>query len=119
MSAIRTCVRQVDTCNHTEVLMSSEQKPGEFVRALARGLSIIECFDTDHLSMSLTDVAKKTGLSRGTARRLLLTLENLGFVGSKNGEFSLKPKILKLGYSYLSTQPLWSRTRVFLRPDSQ
>ena len=54
----------------------------DFVEALARGLDVLACFDAEHRTMSLSDVATATGLARPTARRLLLTLEELGFVRS-------------------------------------
>ena len=66
----------------------------DFVEALARGLDVLTCFDADHRSRSLTDVATAAGLARPTARRLLLTLEELGFVRSSQGMFELTPKVL-------------------------
>ena len=57
----------------------------DFVEALARGLDVLACFDADHRRMSLTEVATAAGLARPTARRLLLTLEELGFVRSSAG----------------------------------
>ncbi|MGZ8745320.1 MAG: helix-turn-helix domain-containing protein, partial [Nocardioides sp.] len=54
----------------------------DFVEALARGLDVLACFDADHPSMSLSEVATAASLARPTARRLLLTLEELGFVRS-------------------------------------
>ena len=50
----------------------------EFVEALARGIEVIRCFDATHLEMSVSEVAARTGLARPTARRLLMTLEQLG-----------------------------------------
>jgi IclR family pca regulon transcriptional regulator len=79
----------------------------DFVNALARGLSVITCFGPTAQALSLSDVAVKTGLSRGTARRLLLTLESLGFAHFDGKTFSLAPKVLRLGYSFLSSLPLW------------
>src|SRR6478735_2563170 len=69
----------------------------DFVEALARGLDVLACFDVDHRRMSLTEVATVAGLARPTARRLLLTLEELGFVRSSGGAFELTPKVLTLG----------------------
>jgi IclR family transcriptional regulator, pca regulon regulatory protein len=73
-----------------------------FVQSLERGLAVIRAFDADHSRMRLTDVANSTGLTRAAARRFLLTLEELGYVRSEGGLFSLRPRILELGYSYLS-----------------
>jgi IclR family pca regulon transcriptional regulator len=86
----------------------------DFVEALARGLDVLACFDVDHRSMSLTDVATAAGLARPTARRLLLTLEELGFVRSSGGMFELTPKVLTLGTAYVSALGLWDIARPHL-----
>jgi IclR family pca regulon transcriptional regulator len=84
-------------------------KPGDsYVQSFARGLSVIRAFGAQHPQMTLTEVAAATGLTRAGARRILLTLEHLGYVGSDGRKFSLTPKILDLGYSYLSASPLWT-----------
>lgn len=75
---------------------------GEFVQSLARGLSVIRSFDADHATMTLSEVAKRATLSRATTRRLLLTLEELGYVRSDSRAFRLTPAVLQLGYAYLS-----------------
>jgi IclR family transcriptional regulator, pca regulon regulatory protein len=87
----------------------------DFVEALARGLDVLACFDVDHRSMSLTDVATAAGLARPTARRLLLTLEELGFVRSSGGMFELTPKVLTLGIAYVSALGLWDIARPHLQ----
>src|SRR3954454_418082 len=79
----------------------------EVVQALARGLAVLQSFDSDKPAMTLSEVAKRTGLSRGTSRRLLLTLERLGFVASDGKLFSLQPRVMDLGYRYLSSLPWW------------
>jgi IclR family pca regulon transcriptional regulator len=86
----------------------------DFVEALARGLDVLACFDADHRSMSLTEVATAAGLARPTARRLLLTLEELGFVRSTGGTFALTPKVLTLGMAYVSSLGLWDIARPHL-----
>jgi IclR family pca regulon transcriptional regulator len=86
----------------------------DFVEALARGLDVLGCFDADHRSMSLTEVATAVGLARPTARRLLLTLEELGFVRSSRGVFSLTPKVLTLGMAYVGALGLWEIARPHL-----
>lgn len=75
---------------------------GQYVQSLARGLSVIRAFDSDHPEMTLSDVAKKTGLTRATARRFLLTLAELGYVRTDGRLFVLTARVLELGYSYLS-----------------
>ena len=75
----------------------------EYVQSLARGLDIIRAFDADHPEMSLAGVAERTGYSRAVVRRFLLTLQHLGFVQSDGRRFRPTPKMLELGYSYLSS----------------
>ena len=86
----------------------------DFVEALARGLDVLACFDADSRTMSLTDIAAATGLARPTARRLLLTLEELGFVRSADGTFALTPKVLTLGTAYVASLGLWDIARPHL-----
>ena len=86
----------------------------DFVEALARGLDVLACFDADRPAMSLSDVAAAAGLARPTARRLLLTLEELGFVRSSAGTFSLTPKVLTLGMAYVGALGLWDIARPHL-----
>ncbi len=86
----------------------------DFVEALARGLDVLACFDADHRSMSLTEVAAASGLARPTARRLLLTLQELGFVRSTGGTFALTPKVLTLGMAYIGSLGLWDIARPHL-----
>ncbi len=77
------------------------------VAALAKGLAVIQAFGKDAQALTLTQVAASSGLTRPGARRYLLTLRDLGFVGSAGREFHLTPKCLALGYAYLSSVPLW------------
>jgi IclR family pca regulon transcriptional regulator len=86
----------------------------DFVEALARGLDVLACFDADHPSMSLSEVATAAGLARPTARRLLLTLEELGFVRTSGGAFRLTPKVLTLGMAYVGALGLWDIARPHL-----
>jgi IclR family pca regulon transcriptional regulator len=86
----------------------------DFVEALARGLDVLACFDADHRRMSLTEVAGVAALPRPTARRLLLTLEELGFVRSAGGAFELTPKVLTLGMAYVGALGLWDIARPHL-----
>ena len=86
----------------------------DFVEALARGLDVLTCFDADHRSMSLAEVAAAAGLARPTARRLLLTLEELGYVRSSGGTFALTPKVLTLGMAYVGSLGLWDIARPHL-----
>jgi IclR family transcriptional regulator, pca regulon regulatory protein len=78
----------------------------DFVLSLARGLRVIEAFETNAKGLSVSGVAQRTGLSRAAVRRLLMTLEMLGYAESEGGIYRLKPRILRLGYSYLSSSSL-------------
>jgi IclR family pca regulon transcriptional regulator len=77
------------------------------VQSFARGLAVIRAFGPGAKTMTLTEVAQKTGLTRAGARRILLTLQTLGYVALDARSFSLTPRVLDLGYSYLSSMPLW------------
>jgi len=86
----------------------------DFVEALARGLDVLACFGPERRTMSLTEVASAASLARPTARRLLLTLEELGFVRSTGGVFRLTPKVLTLGMAYVGALGLWDIARPHL-----
>jgi len=88
------------------VAVESGASDGDFVQSLERGLSVIRAFDADHPKLSLSEVAAATGLSRAAARRFLHTLVHLGYMHNHGGRFSLRPKILELGYAYLSSLSL-------------
>jgi IclR family transcriptional regulator, pca regulon regulatory protein len=75
----------------------------EFVQGLERGFAVVHAFGADARELSITEVAQRTGLSRAVARRYLLTLHELGYVVQNGAEFSLTPRILDLGFTYLST----------------
>lgn len=75
----------------------AEARPSEFVEALAKGIGILESFDAGHPEMTLSEVARRVGLSPAAARRSLITLQTLGYVGQSNRRFHLRPKVLTLG----------------------
>lgn len=87
---------------------------GDFVEALARGLDVITSFGPTAMEQTVSDVAARTGLARPTARRLLLTLEALGYVQSNDGVFSLTTRVLRLGTAGISAQGLWDVARPHL-----
>jgi len=72
------------------------------VQSLARGLAVIRAFDGDHAALTLSDVARRADITRAAAGRFLRTLEQLGYVRSDDRLFSLTPRVLELGFSYLS-----------------
>jgi IclR family pca regulon transcriptional regulator len=83
----------------------------DFIEALARGLDVIRVFQPRQPVLSLTAVATAAGLARPTARRILLTLEELGYVRAADGGFELTPRVLDLGMSYVLSRGLWEIAR--------
>ncbi|WP_460062170.1 IclR family transcriptional regulator domain-containing protein [Streptomyces sp. YKOK-I1] len=83
----------------------------DFIEALARGLEVIAAFAPQRPVMSLSEVAATTGLARPTARRILLTLEELGYVRSSDKGFALTPRVLDLGAAYIGSLGLWDVAR--------
>jgi IclR family pca regulon transcriptional regulator len=81
---------------------AQKQRSTDFAQSLERGLAVIRVFGPDRPRLTLSDVARHTGLTRATARRFLLTLVELGYVDFDGRLFSLRPQVLELGYSYLS-----------------
>ncbi|MCC2613651.1 IclR family transcriptional regulator [Neorhizobium sp. Rsf11] len=86
----------------------------DFVSGFARGLKVIEAFGETTPKLSISDVAKATGLDRATARRCLLTLAELGYADYDGKFFALTPRILRLGHAYLSATPLPHIVQPFL-----
>jgi IclR family pca regulon transcriptional regulator len=87
----------------------TQAKPGDaYVQSFARGLAVIRAFSAGAPSQTLSEVAARTELTRAGARRILLTLQGLGYVQQEGRAFFLTPRILDLGYAYLSTMPLWN-----------
>ena len=76
------------------------ERPAEFVEALAKGLAVLESFDAAHPDMTLSEVAKRVGLSPAAARRSLITLGALGYVGQNGKRFHLRPKVMSLGSGF-------------------
>jgi IclR family pca regulon transcriptional regulator len=86
----------------------------DFVEALARGLDVLCCFDEQRRTMTLTEVAAAADLARPTARRLLLTLQELGYVRVDGNGYALTPRVLRLGMSYVGSLGLWQIARPHL-----
>lgn len=78
----------------------------QFVQSLDRGLAVIRALSAPGARRSLSDVARDTGLTRASARRFLLTLEQLGYVRRDDRQFWLTPRVLELGYAFLSSLTL-------------
>jgi IclR family pca regulon transcriptional regulator len=82
------------------------ERGDHFVQSLERGLAVIRAFGEDRPELTLSEVAQHTGLTRAAARRFLLTLADLGYVHADGRRFSLSPRVLELGYAYLSSLSL-------------
>ncbi|WP_428925039.1 IclR family transcriptional regulator domain-containing protein [Marinibacterium sp. SX1] len=91
-----------------------DTKPKELIGSLVHGLNIIRAFDKANPEMTMTQVAEKTGMDRAGARRYLLTLADLGYVHQDGRIFRLTPKVMELGYAYLSSVPLAEKAQYFL-----
>lgn len=82
--------------------------------SLARGLSVLLAFGRHREAMSISEAGLATGLTPASARRVLLTLKELGYVEQNKKQFSITPKVLDLGYAYLTSMPLWQATQPVL-----
>jgi IclR family transcriptional regulator, pca regulon regulatory protein len=87
-------------------MSDTQPRNPDYVQSLERGLAVIRAFDAEHRHLALSDVARVTGLTRAATRRFLLTLVELGYVRLTDGRFSLRPRILELGYAYMSSLSL-------------
>ncbi len=85
---------------------ASQERNPDYVQSLERGLAVIRAFGAESPELRLSDVARATGLTRAAARRFLLTLVRLGYVRQEGNSFSLRPRVLELGYAYLSALSL-------------
>lgn len=91
----------------------------DFVASLEKGLGVIEAFNATRPRLTLADVAKLTGITRAAARRYLRTLARLGYAEFDGRYFSLSPRILRLGYAYLSSASVPAKLQPFLEGVSE
>lgn len=90
-------------------------RPGDsYVQSFARGLAVLRSFGADAPRQTLSEVAERTQLTRAGARRILHTLLHLGYVEADGRLFRLTPKVLDLGYAYLSSLPIWTQAQPLL-----
>src|ERR1700722_351126 len=99
-----TSARRANTSDDGQPLADDggAARNSDFVQSLDRGLAVIRAFGPDRDKLSLSEVARETGLTRAATRRFLLTLVKLGYVRNDGREFSLRPRVLELGYAFLS-----------------
>jgi IclR family pca regulon transcriptional regulator len=106
-------------------MLTSEEPPRkepgdkEFMATLAKGLTVLSCFGKQRPTMTVSEAATAANLSRATARRILRTLAELGYVEQQGRDFALSPNILKLGFAYLATQSWIERVQPLLRELSE
>lgn len=98
---------------------AAEAADPNFMTSLARGLLVIRAFTEQQPRLTIAEVARLSGLPRAAARRCLLTLEKLGYAGSDGRNFYLSPKILALGYAFLSSTSLPKAIQPFLERVSE
>jgi IclR family pca regulon transcriptional regulator len=94
---------------------SGSSRERHYVRAVERTILVIRAFGAERSTMTLSEVAEASGLDRATARRILLTLADLGYVRRSGRQFELTPLVLQLGYAYLSGMSLVEIVRPHLR----
>lgn len=87
----------------------------EYMATLAKGLAVLGAFGEQRPAMTLSAAATASGLSRAAARRVLLTLADLGYVTQRGRDFALAPRILELGFAYLSTQSWLDRAEPLMK----
>src|ERR1041384_152832 len=90
-----------------DIERSADGDRRQSLQSLERGMAVIQVFSRERPALTLSEVARLTGITRATARRILLTLEEIGHVRSDGRLFSLTPRVLSLGWAYLSSLNLW------------
>jgi IclR family pca regulon transcriptional regulator len=93
------------THRNSSAMLPFEQSR-DYVQSLARGLAVLGAFDARHPTLGLAGIAARTGLSRAAVRRLVLTLQHLGYVRPYGREYALSPRVLELGFGCLASLQL-------------
>jgi IclR family pca regulon transcriptional regulator len=112
MSAAQSASPSAQAVPHDE--FAAQAGNPDFVLSLARGLRVIESFEGHHEGRSIIEISRSTGLSRASIRRLLLTLQLLGYVERSRQVYRLKTQVLRLGFSYLSSSSVVEAARPVL-----
>jgi IclR family pca regulon transcriptional regulator len=86
----------------------------EAMGGLAKGLAVIRAFRREHAALTLSDIARSAGIPAATARRCLMTLEDLGYVTRNGRSFLLRPRVLELGAAYLESMDIEHVTKTHL-----
>jgi IclR family pca regulon transcriptional regulator len=102
-----------NSSNQTVATAARRERKDDVIHSLARGIELLRAFGPDNHRMTIAQAAKAAKLTRAGARRVLLTLENLGYVCSDERQYWLTARVLELGQGYLA-QPLWHVVRPVL-----
>lgn len=94
--------------------MSREEAGPDFVTALARGLEVLRTFSDSREPLTLSEMAVKTGMARATVRRIIITLEHLGYVRGVDGGFTVTPRVLELGTAHTLSSGIWDLAQAHL-----
>lgn len=86
----------------------------EFMTSLARGLAVLRCFADNQQPMTIAQASQATGLSRSAVKRCLHTLVRLGYAMQQGAAYALRPKVLALGYAFMSSSTLAIRAQPLL-----
>lgn len=84
------------------------------MQSLGRGLAVLQLFSRERPALTISEAAALTGLTRATARRILFTLEQLGYVRAEGRRFAPTPRVLAIGYAYVSSMDVWQAAHPFL-----
>lgn len=107
-----------DTSNAAGDAEPAQADPN-FMTSLARGLAVLQAFSDSRRSLTMAQISHKTGIPRASVRRCLHTLIELGYAHADGNHFALSPKVLTLGYSYLSSTPLTVSAHPYLNQVSR
>lgn len=89
-------------------------RASEGMAGLAKGLAILEAFGPERTQLTIADAAEEAGITRAAARRCLLTLTDLGYLAHDGKWFRPLPRLLRLGFSYLRSDPLTQLAQAIL-----
>lgn len=106
---------ELNQARKAEPGQDGSEEDSESILSVQRALMALQVFSAEHPSLTLSEIAKTIGVSRGTTRRILITFEELGFVRRTGRQFTLTPRVLRLGYSYISSLPFWERAQPHMR----
>src|SRR5690242_3360045 len=99
--------------------MTGEGSERDYVQSIERGFAVLLAFDADRPNPTLAEVATATGLSRPAVRRILLTLQRLGYVAAQGSRWTLTPRVLTIGQHYAATHTFVETAQPHLRSEER